>query len=595
MKKLLAVLSICLCIGGLSACDLSGLTGKTSDSSIGSEALDGLSDWLESNSIEVPEDHEHSWDLTVVTKPATCEEAGENQLFCQCGTTMTEEIPALGHAYGDGEITKKPTCEEKGEMTYTCANGCGGYTEEIPALGHAYNDGEITKQPTCEEKGEKTYTCANGCGGYTEEIPALGHAYNDGEVTKQPTCEEKGIKTYTCANGCGGYTEDIPAFGHTYDQIDKDDEKHWDACWCGVTQNEENHYGGEATETEQAVCEYCGHSYGELKEPASVDPTPDVTTYERMADGTINFGSYPQTKVTDSALTTALTTKAGTLPTSSNSQGWTAYPYYINGSNTASYMWYQDVAYEEERYRGVYFTSYRPSHLEYSSSKDYTYQDENGYTRSNVYWFQWETLNWTILEESDGEVFLLCNSIIDSQEYYHNMSSRTINGKTVYTNNYAESNIRKWLNETFYETAFTEIQQNLIKTTNVDNSARSTNPYNNATQWNSGVNQYACENTEDKIFLLSEEEVTNPNYGFNGSASAYDTARWRKTTDYAQAQGCYTYTGSTYAGNGYWWLRSPYYSDYYIAWHVRYNGDANSNFIVNRTYYGVVPALRMVL
>ena len=217
-----------------------------------------------------------------------------------------------------------------------------------------------------------------------------------------------------------------------------------------------------------------------------------------------------------------------------------------------------------------------------------------------MYWFAYEVLNWTVLEEKNGEVFLLCNSIIDSQEYYHNYDEiRTINGATVYANNYAESNIRKWLNETFYETAFTSLQQNLIKVTEVDNSAKSTNPYGQPNYWNSGVNNYACANTNDKIFLLSEEEVTNSNYGFSSEPHDYGTTstRIRKPSDYAQSQGCYRYnsSGSSYHGNGVWWLRSPGYRSDYFARPVGDAGSADDYYSVDHTRHGVVPALKIAL
>ena len=148
-----------------------------------------------------------------------------------------------------GEITKEPTCTETGEKTYTC--DCGdSYTENIPAKGHNYVNGEctecgekdpnhihnytetVTKEPTCTESGEKTYTC--DCGdSYTETLPAKGHHYENGECTecgekdpnhvhsysetiiKEPTCTEAGEKTYAC--DCGySYTETIPATGHNY-------------------------------------------------------------------------------------------------------------------------------------------------------------------------------------------------------------------------------------------------------------------------------------------------------------------------------------------------------------------------------------------
>ena len=50
--------------------------------------------------------------------------------------------PAHIHNYV-GEVTKEPTCTEKGEKTYTC--DCGdSYTEEIPAKGHHFENGECT-------------------------------------------------------------------------------------------------------------------------------------------------------------------------------------------------------------------------------------------------------------------------------------------------------------------------------------------------------------------------------------------------------------------------------------------------------------------
>lgn len=343
---------------------------------------------------------------------------------------------------------------------------------------------------------------------------------------------------------------------------------------------------------------------GEENEVPPEQPLPeDNTTYERLSDGTINFGSYPQSKVTDSALTTALTSAAGALPTASNSQSWTSYKYYIgtdsdnSGVNTTDYMWYQDVAYDGNMYRGVYFTSYRPYRTDYSSNTNNSYQDDNGYMTSTVYWFAYEPLNWTVLEEKDGTAFLLCNSVIDSQEYYHNTSSRTINGATVYANNYAESNIRKWLNETFYETAFTSLQQSLINVTEVDNSAKSTNPYGRSDYWNEGVNDYACENTNDKIFLLSEEEVTNNNYGFLSNYSTYDAAKFKYVSDYAQSQSCLTSDKPLYRGSGLWLRRSPdcYSENSTNLIYVDEIMYSNSNLIVNFTNYGVVPALKLAL
>lgn len=183
-----------------------------------------------------------------------------------------------------------------------------------------------------------------------------------------------------------------------------------------------------------------------------------------------------------------------------------------------------------------------------------------------------------MLDESDGNALILCDMIIDSQQYDYDGN---------YSNNYAESTVRAWLNDNFYSTAFNDLQKNIILTTEVDNSASSTGY---------SENEHACENTNDKVFLLSFTEVTSSDYGFNRSSSAYDTAREKKTTDYAQSQGAYTYfsSSSEYNGNGFWWLRSP---NYYYSYYARgvYNGGVDYGDGVRSTGYGVVPALQIRL
>ena len=295
-------------------------------------------------------------------------------------------------------------------------------------------------------------------------------------------------------------------------------------------------------------------------------------------DKTIYFGSYPQTKVTDSNITTALNNMAGTLPTSSNSANWTSYGYYISGS-VSNFMWYIDLEYNGEKYRGVYFTSYRPYDTTTSSSAYLAYQYNNdGYYTSTVYWFRYDPIKWTILDESDGKALILADLALDSQQYYRDAyeGTKTRNGRSVYANDYVESDIRKWLNDTFYNTAFTDLQKSLIETTAIDNKTTgyNTNTYNS--------NQI---NTEDKIFLLSYKDVFNTSAYFNSSA-----ARQKKSTDYAKSQGCWTNTDSSYAGACCWWLRSPRSSYSDRAYSV-VGGGGYFNYFVFSTDYGVVPAL----
>ncbi|MBQ9714646.1 MAG: hypothetical protein IJV83_04940 [Clostridia bacterium] len=304
--------------------------------------------------------------------------------------------------------------------------------------------------------------------------------------------------------------------------------------------------------------------------------------YERLENGTVNFGSYPQTRVMDEELTALLLETVDETP-SEGSEKWISYGYYADGENETEYMWYCDVIHEDVKYRAVYFEEYRPNHTFAPSSVNC--QQENGYEVELVYWFQWEALNWIVLEEGDGSAFLHCNSIIDAQEYYSHRDNRVINGEKIYANNYKQSNIRKWLNEIFYETAFTAAEQRYIQSTLLDNSEKSTNPNGNPLYWNNGVNEYACEDTEDKVFLLSYEEITNPAYGFEGAAKD------RNSSDYAKSQGCYFYrlTGTVKYVSP-WWLRSPFYGHDDAVQNLDYYNE-NNYYYVHYTECGVCPAL----
>ena len=235
-------------------------------------------------------------------------------------------------------------------------------------------------------------------------------------------------------------------------------------------------------------------------------------------------------------------------------------------------MYYKDVDIDNNGtfdYRGVYFTQYRPYIYSSSSSKDYTYQDENGYSTNTIYWFSYDPIEWDILTESSGKALIIANLILDSQDYYPNSSTSSFshNGDTGYANNYELSAIRNFLNDNFYNTAFNELQKVFIETTTVDNSA--------ATTTNSS-NSYACNNTNDKMFLLSYKEAT--------TYSTSLTASQAKSSDYAKCQGL-----EIDSSNCYWWLRSPHRINANFACDVNGAGTITA-LEVSCTNYGVRPA-----
>ncbi|MBQ7653063.1 MAG: TIR domain-containing protein [Clostridia bacterium] len=498
--------------------------------------------------------HTHVYgDWEEVVAP-TCTTKGQKERVCSCGAKETEDVAALDHNYTTAVTA--PTCTEQGYTTYTCIRCGDSYKSNyVNATGHTPIE-IAAVAATCTEDGSTAGSKCKVCGVIltaTKTVNKLGHNYNS--AITSPTCTEQGYTTYTCTR-CGDSYKDnyVDALNHNYSN---------GVCTrCGAAENSTLYKRVNANDTENSKGNY------------------------------IYFGSYPQTKVTDSSLSSALSTKAGTLPTSSNSQKWTSYGYYINGS-VSNYMWYIDVEYSGEKHRGVYFTSYRPNNTTVSSSASNSNQDDNGYTTSTVYWFKYEPIKWRILDESNGEALVFSEMAIDSQNYYitSSGSTRTIDGKTVYENNYEYSTIRTWLNDTFYNTAFTSLQKALIIQTTVDNSARSTSDSSNNL---SQATYYYCNDTKDYIFLLSEQEVTTSSYGFNSSSTAFDTARQKKNTGYAECQGAWAGADSSYYDNGWWWLRSPLYNNSSRARSVGNGGYAGSSDVLI-TCDGVVPALKIKL
>ena len=244
---------------------------------------------------------------------------------------------------------------------------------------------------------------------------------------------------------------------------------------------------------------------------------------------------------------------------------------------------------------------------------EYKYHDgtQSGTGGTTTRYFKVEPIKWRVLTDNySGKKLLLAENILTANVPYYGYNSysnkRTVGSDAyIYPNNYKYSQIRAYLNgldyyydtsstETtkktdykykgFLQTAFTQKAQGLIANTVVDNREETTG-YSEST-YTAG---YACENTTDKIFLLSESEVINSDYGFAAySKYGIGNARIRFPTDYAKANNAYM--GSI---GGCWWLRSPTIDGRDFARHVSSDGAADSyNFVDNISVpNGVVPAL----
>lgn len=216
----------------------------------------------------------------------------------------------------------------------------------------------------------------------------------------------------------------------------------------------------------------------------------------------------------------------------------------------------------------------------------------------NVY-YKVEPIIWRVLTEdydhdgdssTPGKKLLLAEKILSQRSFYDfGTVDRVVNGETVYSNNYMYSKIRAYLNggsypvklpsegdiqtllptvygnpgeqvensqfkdKGFLYTAFTSDLRNKILVTKVDNSIVSTVDVDN--EIDAAHLNFICPDTNDKVFLLSMNEVTRRNYGFEkamvyiGNPDEITTSsRALEATDFAVEDQIVEYG---------WLLRSP--------------------------------------
>ncbi len=308
---------------------------------------------------------------------------------------------------------------------------------------------------------------------------------------------------------------------------------------------------------------------------ADTEPQPPFETSYQQGD-IIEFGSYPQTLVTDEALIEELS-------------------WYIEDDMWQSLGWYQgtgkagtmyktdtarfcDIDYYGEKYRAVVFTAYRA--YETFSLPNASYQSPIGYTTGNIYFFKFEPIKWRILDPANG--LLLAEAILDAPAYsntvfrtddYINFSDAE---NTRYCSNWEYSSLRSFLNSTFLDTAFTDIEQSLIGETELANTVVS-----------NGNSEYSGNNTFDRVFILSTKEI-----GYDEYYGLTNSLRIKNGTDYAQMHGLFS--GNKELGTAaMYYLRDPASSG--TVAYVSENGVISSSVNTFSQDTGVVPSVCMNL
>ena len=165
-----------------------------------------------------------------------------------------------------------------------------------------------------------------------------------------------------------------------------------------------------------------------------------------------------------------------------------------------------------------------------------------------------EPIEWLVMDKKRKDILLISKYALDCERYNRKCVDVT----------WETCTLRKWLNETFFNAAFSDDEKKSIQSTTVTadkNPDYSTPPGNH---------------TNDKVFLLSIDEVEKYFYS--------KTARKCKITAYAKEH-------SSVSGGFDWWLRSPGCTSN-AATGVYYNGGNVDTLGINVNYKRAVrPAM----
>ena len=167
-------------------------------------------------------------------------------------------------------------------------------------------------------------------------------------------------------------------------------------------------------------------------------------------------------------------------------------------------------------------------------------------------------IEWLVLKNDGSRALLISKYALDCRQY--NTSRANVTWETC--------KLRKWLNGTFLNAAFSESERAMIPSVTVSadkNPSYSTSPGNSTT---------------DQVFLLSITEV-NKYFSSNSARQCQGTA-------YCYAQGAYTNSSN---GNCWWWLRSSGYDSSSAAFVYDDGSIFEFGNSVNYDNYAVRPAL----
>ena len=382
-------------------------------------------------------------------------------------------------------------------------------------------------------------------------------------IVREPECEEEGLGRYIATFEKQYFKtqrmdERIPAISHDWGEPTYTWAEDMTTCTAErVCNNNPEHIEREvvevsyeeitpATADQEGIIRFTAEFSNSVFATQTTDMNipagqrPEVN----LSENKVTYGIFPQSRVTDTDLISALEVLSPV-----NEFGWYLY-------NDEYYTW----------------INAKPA------SNPCYYLDGTEVINGAKTWFKCDPIEWKILSSGNGRYFLLSEYALDVSVYYYDKDPRpTDTDYVIYANNYEHSYVRGFLNDEFYFSAFS-LGAGYIVTTEVDNSAETTNTY---------TNPHAHGTTMDNVFLLSHQDYINPEYGFNSNKDTPDPARQVAPTDYAIARGSYNRDGYTSA-----WTRSPRHDPDYHVSYVNNDGYLISNYV----YYpngGIRPSINI--
>ena len=345
------------------------------------------------------------------------------------------------------------------------------------------------------------------------------------------------------------------------------------------------------------VCAFCFVACGSLTSGAKTEEKKETTTktqeqgkkyetIEEAKEDVLSPVTFPQAEVASNA-------DDGFL------FGYFGYVYYGQYPQTVAEKKALKEMSQTTDSTGYFVSSYDNEHYARIATANvygdkYEFSDEKDIVARETYYFKVEPIKWRVfgridLASGDRSLYLVSDLILDSSAFIDATKFSMdpgegvyyTKGETVHPTAWAYSDLRKFMNEDFYNKAFTESEKAKIESNEVE------------------VPEGATVSNTDKVFALS----------YLRAKSLSEEYQRAIVSDYARCRGTFMSVYSDTYGNGRWWLstesesgnaRENSYRVTYIS-NFTPKGEAENILAANAlelkgesvaaTYMGVRPAM----